>query len=151
MKTRLIEAIRPHLPAIRSTPYGRRIQAKIQGNEGRNTSNNGSTCPNDHNEPTQAPLRHQRGNSNVSSGIFMAPISGPYLNSYGIPSPTENNLHPSRSNQAAGPFPSSVQLASPQAGQQSYSYSYSNRPVHVSNDNENGNDVKNEISSDNWL
>ncbi|SZF03304.1 unnamed protein product [Blumeria hordei] len=151
MKTRLIEAIRPHLPAIRSTPYGRRIQAKIQGNEGRNTSNNGSTCPNDHNEPTQAPLRHQRGNSNVSSGVFMAPMSGPYLNNYGIPSPTGNNLHPSRPIQAAGPFPSSEQLASPQAGHQSYSYSYSNRPVHVSNDNENGNDVKNEIISDNWL
>lgn len=35
MKMKLVDAIRPHLPAIRNTPYGRRIQAKIQAYDGR--------------------------------------------------------------------------------------------------------------------
>jgi len=47
MKTRLIEAIRPYLPAIRTTPYGRRIQAKIQGNEGRSGPSSGQATPNE--------------------------------------------------------------------------------------------------------
>ncbi|KAL2265475.1 hypothetical protein VTJ83DRAFT_6575 [Remersonia thermophila] len=34
-KNRLIEAIRPLLPSIRATPYGRRIQAKIQAYDAR--------------------------------------------------------------------------------------------------------------------
>ncbi|KHJ35245.1 putative rna-binding protein [Erysiphe necator] len=50
MKTRLIEAIRPHLPAIRSTPYGRRIQAKISGNEARNNSISGQTISGEQSE-----------------------------------------------------------------------------------------------------
>ena len=33
-KTRLVDAIRPILPSIRQTPYGRRIQSKILGQEG---------------------------------------------------------------------------------------------------------------------
>jgi hypothetical protein len=45
MKARLIEAIRPYLPAIRTTPYGRRIQAKIQGNEGRSGGSSGQATP----------------------------------------------------------------------------------------------------------
>jgi hypothetical protein len=28
-RNRLVEAIRPHLPALRNTPYGKRIQNKI--------------------------------------------------------------------------------------------------------------------------
>jgi len=36
MKHRLVEGIRPVLPSIRATPYGRRIQAKIQAYDTRN-------------------------------------------------------------------------------------------------------------------
>lgn len=44
MKHRLIENIRPLLPGIRSTPYGRRIQAKVQAYDNRNApSVNGRT------------------------------------------------------------------------------------------------------------
>lgn len=40
-REQLIECIRPLLPAIRTTPYGRRIQSKISGNgTGSNLSNN---------------------------------------------------------------------------------------------------------------
>ncbi|KAK5660951.1 hypothetical protein OQA88_12326 [Cercophora sp. LCS_1] len=35
MKIRLVEAIRPVLPSIRATPYGRRIQAKVQAYDNR--------------------------------------------------------------------------------------------------------------------
>ena len=43
MKVRLIDAIRPILPGIRQTPYGRRIQQKIQDAETRRTSLLGGT------------------------------------------------------------------------------------------------------------
>jgi len=34
-RARLIDALAPHLPAIRNTPYGRRIMSKIQDHGGR--------------------------------------------------------------------------------------------------------------------
>jgi hypothetical protein len=47
-KHRLIEAIRPILPSIRATPYGRRIQAKIQAHDNRAGSNTtGQVLPTD--------------------------------------------------------------------------------------------------------
>ncbi|KAK4101546.1 ARM repeat-containing protein [Parathielavia hyrcaniae] len=47
-KHRLIEAIRPILPSIRATPYGRRIQAKIQAHDSRTGPNNtGQVLPTD--------------------------------------------------------------------------------------------------------
>lgn len=48
-KTKLVDAIRPILPAIRQTPYGRRIQSKIIGNEGqgRGRLSGGPATPND--------------------------------------------------------------------------------------------------------
>ncbi|KAK4247099.1 armadillo-type protein [Corynascus novoguineensis] len=47
-KHRLIEAIRPILPSIRATPYGRRIQAKIQAYDNRTGPNNtGQVLPTD--------------------------------------------------------------------------------------------------------
>ena len=57
-KARLIEAIRPILPAIRQTPYGRRIQSKIMGGEGQGRLS-GISTPNDVAAPGQIPLgRH---------------------------------------------------------------------------------------------
>ncbi|KAK4038126.1 armadillo-type protein [Parachaetomium inaequale] len=47
-KHRLIEAIRPILPSIRATPYGRRIQAKIQAHDTRTGPNTtGQVLPTD--------------------------------------------------------------------------------------------------------
>ncbi|KAI1381545.1 ARM repeat-containing protein [Hypoxylon crocopeplum] len=45
MKGQLIESIRPLLPAIRNTPYGRRLQAKIQQHDSRGSNSNGQTTP----------------------------------------------------------------------------------------------------------
>ncbi|KAK1761407.1 Pumilio y domain family member 4 [Echria macrotheca] len=42
MKIRLVETIRPVLPSIRTTPYGRRIQAKVQAYDSRNPRGDGA-------------------------------------------------------------------------------------------------------------
>jgi hypothetical protein len=66
-KAALVEAIRPILPSVRSTPYGRRIQAKIHNYDGR-TSGQGTPA-----DATggQIPLRasHTRGMSSGGSGL----------------------------------------------------------------------------------
>ncbi|KAH8899635.1 ARM repeat-containing protein [Thozetella sp. PMI_491] len=47
-KARLVDVLRPSLPTIRSTPYGRRIQAKIQAWDNRaNHLSSGQTTPSD--------------------------------------------------------------------------------------------------------
>ncbi|CAD6449773.1 79d3e87a-06a9-425a-8ebf-7e366b9582fa [Sclerotinia trifoliorum] len=113
MKTRLIEAIRPHLPAIRTTPYGRRIQAKIQGNENRGNTSTGPTTPND-NETGQLANRHQRGMSSASTGTFVSSPGG-FPNGIG-PTPITNGLPipaiRSSAQQGSG-FPPNDRLASP--------------------------------------
>jgi hypothetical protein len=130
MKSRLVEAIRPHLPAIRTTPYGRRIQAKIQGSDGRSGQSSGQQTPNDA-ETSQVPLRHQRGVSNVSAGSFVGPV-GSFSNGFSPVSGTPANGLPVSS---GGPpqssiFPSSERLApapnqqQQQQQQQSYQYGY---------------------------
>ncbi|ESZ95034.1 hypothetical protein SBOR_4567 [Sclerotinia borealis F-4128] len=115
MKTRLIEAIRPHLPAIRTTPYGRRIQAKIQGNENRGNTSTGPTTPND-NETGQLATRHQRGMSIASVGAFVSSPGG-FPNGIG-PAPLTNGLPlpaiRSPPHQGAG-FPPNDRLTSPAA------------------------------------
>jgi hypothetical protein len=125
MKNRLVEAIRPYLPAIRTTPHGRRIQAKIQGNEGRSGPSSGQATPNDI-ETSQTPVRHQRGMSNVSAGSYVSPV-GAYTNGFSPASgaASSNGLSASSSGAAAQPsiFPSSERLSSPPA-QPSYPYAY---------------------------
>jgi hypothetical protein len=62
-KYRLVEAIRPILPQIRTTPYGRRIQAKISAFDNRGSAaSSGQVTPAD-NTQGQIPLRaaHSRG------------------------------------------------------------------------------------------
>ncbi|TQS39181.1 hypothetical protein Golomagni_00299 [Golovinomyces magnicellulatus] len=135
MKNRLMEAIRPHLPAIRSTPYGRRIQAKISVNEGRSDSNNGQATPGEPAEPIQKPLRHSRGGSTVSSNGFMASVNGAYLNNFRVSGPGNNSISSSRSPPSSGPFPSSEKLATPPTSHQSNSHSYSLGPTGQTADN----------------
>ena len=123
MKARLIEAIRPHLPAIRTTPYGRRIQAKIQGNEGRSGPNSGDVTPNEAGA-NQIPVRHQRGMSNASAGSYVSPVASFAGNGF---SPTSTNGLPiaaARSAAQSGGFPSSDRLASAPTPQQAFPYSY---------------------------
>jgi hypothetical protein len=126
MKARLIEAIRPYLPAIRTTPYGRRIQAKIQGNENRSGPSSGQATPSEL-EPTQAPIRHQRGMSNASAGSFVSPVSA-YSNGYtptGGPAGGFSNAGNRPTPQPGSGFPSSDQLTGNRQGsQQPFPYPY---------------------------
>jgi len=91
-KSRLVEAIRPILPAVRSTPYGRRIHGRISGNEGQGRLSGGAT-PNDASSPGQIPLQRQMNTKTVPNsypapavngfqgmnGAYVSPTHGAYL------------------------------------------------------------------------
>ena len=77
-KGRLVEAIRPLLPAVRQTPHGRRIQSKIMANDGQGRFS-GSGTPTDRSSG-QIPLTLQM-------------TSSPMSNSYAAPSNTYNNMN----------------------------------------------------------
>ncbi|KAI1368987.1 ARM repeat-containing protein [Xylaria arbuscula] len=51
LKHEIVESIRPILPTIRGTPYGRRLGAKIQQHDGHTGNSSGQTTPS---EPTQS-------------------------------------------------------------------------------------------------
>jgi hypothetical protein len=79
MKFRLVDCIRPILPSIRSTPYGRRIQAKIQSFENRGSANSSGQATPAENGQGQIPLRasHNRAMSNTTSTL---PNGGSFSN-----------------------------------------------------------------------
>lgn len=70
IKQRLIEAIRPILPAVRQTPHGRRIQSKISALDGQGRYS-GSGTPTDR-SGGQTPLGLQ-----MSSGAMTNPHAAP--------------------------------------------------------------------------
>ena len=78
-KGRLVEAIRPILPAVRQTPHGRRIQSKIMAQDGHGQGQgagrfSGSGTPTDRSSG-QIPLSLQMTSSPVSS-TYAAPSNG---------------------------------------------------------------------------
>ncbi|KAI1388296.1 ARM repeat-containing protein [Hypoxylon trugodes] len=77
LKMSLVDAIRPILPAVRTTPYGRRLQAKIQQHDSRSATASGQTTPAD---PTggQIAIRATQTRGMANQPI-MAP-SGHYTN-----------------------------------------------------------------------
>ncbi|KAK4212858.1 Pumilio y domain family member 4 [Rhypophila decipiens] len=65
MKHLLVENIRPHLPQIRTTPYGRRIQAKIQAYDSRSgTTPSGQVTPSD---PSGGQISNRPGHNRTLS------------------------------------------------------------------------------------
>lgn len=94
-KGRLVEAIRPILPAVRQTPHGRRIQSKIMGQDGHGQGQgqgrfSGSGTPTDRSSG-QVPLPLQMTSSpasntyvassngyNAINNAFAAPFRGAY-------------------------------------------------------------------------
>lgn len=80
MKHQLVEAIRPMLPGIRGTPYGRRLGAKIQQYDGHSGSTNGQTTPT---EATQSqitlngnPSRAMSNQSILASNVYTNGLNG---------------------------------------------------------------------------
>lgn len=125
MKTRLIEAIRPILPQIRTTPYGRRIQAKIQGTEGRPALSSGTVTPND-TAGGQLPLRqlHQRSMSNASAAPFTNGAVAYNGNSYSQGSIVSGGLAATNRPPVTS-FPTSSQIATAGVNAQpGYAYQY---------------------------
>ncbi|KAH0523408.1 hypothetical protein TsFJ059_008417 [Trichoderma semiorbis] len=102
-KYRLVEAIRPVLPQVRTTPYGRRIQAKIAAYDNRGSAaSSGQVTPAD-NTQGQIPLRpsHNRG----LSGTPVLPTNGNNTNGT-TPSVGSQGIR----QQAPPPFTSSVSM-----------------------------------------
>lgn len=76
-KGRLVEAIRPILPAVRQTPHGRRIQSKIMAQDGHGQGQgrfSGSGTPTDRSSG-QIPLSLQM-TSSPASNTYAAPSNG---------------------------------------------------------------------------
>lgn len=88
-KTRLTDAIRPILPAIRQTPYGRRIQSKIMGADGQGRLS-GMSTPNDTSSPGQIALgRHNSVTSSTNphpaaTTNGLSTIIGSYANTHPV-------------------------------------------------------------------
>lgn len=89
-KARLVEAIRPLLPAVRQTPHGRRIQSKIMALEGQGRFS-GSGTPTD------------RSSGQIPLGLQMT--SSPISTSYTAPANGYNAMNNNFSPQFRGPYP----------------------------------------------
>lgn len=85
----LVEAIRPILPAIRQTPYGRRIQSKILVVESQGHPSGVST-PHDVSSPGQIPLGRQTSAAPATFGSQTATVSHYPNGFYSNPNPNHN-------------------------------------------------------------
>lgn len=74
MKVRLVDNIRPHLAQIRSTPYGRRIQAKIQTYDSRSGHSSGQVTPAEASQG-QIPLHNGGSHNRGGSSNILVPTS----------------------------------------------------------------------------
>ncbi|KAI0453215.1 ARM repeat-containing protein [Xylaria acuta] len=80
MKHQLVEAIRPMLPGIRGTPYGRRLGAKIQQHDTQSGNSSGQTTPS---EPAQGQIalngnqgRAMSNQSILAPGVYTNGLNG---------------------------------------------------------------------------
>ncbi|KAM0209631.1 hypothetical protein ACHAQI_006372 [Fusarium lateritium] len=115
-KYRLVEAIRPILPQIRTTPYGRRIQAKISSFDNRGSAaSSGQVTPAD-NTQGQIPLRATHARALSGGGPMMqgngVPHNGP------MPAMRQNMpVYPANSVMNGQPSATSGPVQQPQYGQ----------------------------------
>ncbi|PNH63697.1 hypothetical protein VD0002_g4746, partial [Verticillium dahliae] len=110
-KHRMVEVIRPFLPAVRSTPYGRRIQAKVQAYDSRGSAtSSGQITPAD-NTQGQIPLRPGQNRAMVNSASIVQPGAA-------LPSGFVNGGARNGTAQAMSyPHTSNLTVASPTASQ----------------------------------
>ncbi|KAI0124941.1 putative RNA-binding protein [Xylariales sp. AK1849] len=115
MKNQLVDAIRPVLPQIRGTPYGRRLSAKVQTFDQRSgsNSNSGQSTPAD---PTQGQIS-LRSNRGANNGATVSPMG--YAN--GIGGTRGQPAYPSSSNLTVPP-------PQPPRMNQGYTYPGANGP-----------------------
>ena len=118
-KAGLVDAIRPILPSIRQTPYGRRIQSKIMGSDMHGRLSGGGT-PNDSSSPGQIPLNRQ-----ITNGSTMAPYGMQQANGFnsGFSTPTQANFA------GTGPQAHGHHYGASSASSQAHSQSLSNGSI----------------------
>lgn len=91
-KSRLIDHIRPILPAIRQTPYGRRISGKIQEYDNRlNGGINSALSPSGTMSPGQLTSTPFRSGGSGSMGAYTSPMS--QVGNYGVANMTSPTPH----------------------------------------------------------
>ena len=151
-KATLVETIRPVLPSVRSTPYGRRIQAKIHNYDGRTS---GHATPAD---PTggQIPLRasHNRG---MSNGVGIPPVGN--MGFAGLQNGVPGNMggpgnlgnapptmSPQRSTQGGFPAANMAPIGGPPGHMQPGQFNYPQSPART-----NGGPSPSESGEPQWL
>lgn len=151
-KATLVDTIRPVLPSVRSTPYGRRIQAKIHNYDGRTS---GHVTPAD---PTggQIPLRasHNRG---LSNGMGIQSVGD--MGFAGLPNGMPGNMggpgnmsnapptmSPQRSNQGGFPSANMAPIGGPPGHMQPGQFNYPQSPART-----NGGPSPSESGEPQWL
>ncbi|OTA54927.1 ARM repeat-containing protein [Hypoxylon sp. EC38] len=77
MKVTLVEAIRPLVPHVRTTPYGRRLQAKIQQHDNRSGNSSGQITPSD---PTQGQISIRPPHTRTLANQSIVTPPGAYTN-----------------------------------------------------------------------
>lgn len=111
-REKLVENIRPILPSIRQTPYGRRIQSKIVANDSRGR-HSGMGTPVDPTNPGQIAMARQpsgaQSHYNVFSGMngaYTSQMTGGFQGNGSIstytPSTLGNSTQPMYTNASAG-------------------------------------------------
>lgn len=137
-KHKLIEAIRPFLPTIRTTPYGRRIQSKILGGEGqgRGRLSGGPATPNDGLSPGQIPLTKSMHTGSSANPYGVSVVNGYQGINTAYVSPAPVSYQPNGSiNHVAAYAPSSS--SSSAAHSQTFSHGSSNFTQFSSDDSQN--------------
>ena len=132
-KHRLIESIRPILPTIRNTPYGRRIQAKVSSYDSRGSvTSSGQVTPAD-NTQGQIPLRtsgHSRGMSGGGPMVGGNPLTnGGGLNNQGMMDQNRNHFqHAGAMSVPPGPAPGNGAQQQPQYNPGPQNNNFNNGP-----------------------
>jgi hypothetical protein len=131
----LIEAMRPILPAIRQTPYGRRIMSKVSDREGRLAHYNGRTSSG---HGTPHTTRDGSDSSNTSVYVNAAPSVYQPAMSYQAPNGPSGYQTPNGSSgYQASTYTATANygpnIASPQPHRQPHRLSNPNVPHHMHN------------------
>lgn len=110
-KNRLVETIRPILPTVRSTPYGRRIQAKVQAFDNRSGQSSGQVTPAD---ATQGQITINSANHARQQSNGVSILNSGYANGLSGLNGANNNT---RAQQPLFPAPNMLTVPPPQAQQ----------------------------------
>jgi hypothetical protein len=149
MKYRLVEAIRPFLPQIRTTPYGRRIQGKVSTYDNRGSAaSSGQATPAD-NTQGQIPLRqgHVRGMSGSSN---LTSQTNGVING-GAMTPGSSSSQNGRQNGQAYPNSAALTVPAPAASVPSQQPQFGQRTPNFSPGRQAANNASTDNGEEQWV